>query len=251
MARPVKHVISIGTEYNWLVTTGLPISDGHSRHVPVRCRCGVEKMVEVCGLVCGDIRSCGCYSHKFDRPHGWSNTRLYKTWENMIQRCTNTRASGYKNYGGRGIKVCRAWRLFSVFAEWALANGYKDELTIDRKKTNLNYTPSNCRFTIRRSQAQSHRKRTNSETEYIGVVRDKRNGRRLCYSQSRNGKSRYLGSFDDPFSAAWVRDTYVRRHYDTFVTLNNLTERRKISKAVQVERRGTFDWKKVFNKWRP
>lgn len=249
MARPVTHHIVIGTVFGWLVTLQRPVSDGHDRRVLVHCRCGVKKMVSIHGLLNGRIRSCGCWHRQSMTTHGQTDTRLYRVWVGMIQRCTNPRATGFKNYGGRGIKVCCAWQVFRKFAEWALSHGYADVLMIDRKKTDGNYQPSNCRFVERRPQAQSHRKRVNSQTPYIGVSQDKRTGKWLVYGQGCNGKSCYLGSFRDSFSAAWVRDTYVWRHYDRFVTLNNLCDRRKVLENVHTERRGTFDWNVVLNKW--
>jgi hypothetical protein len=163
----------------------------------------------------------------------------------MLQRCNNPQQQDFKNYGGRGILVCKAWHKFEIFCGWALKNGYKDNLTLDRKNTNGNYCASNCRWATRCQQAQSQRKKRNSQTPFIGVSW---NGRRNQWQTRVQGDGRHLGYFDDPFSAAWVRDAYVKQYYDKYATLNNLKDRRKHKKTVEIERRVTFNWAKVLNK---
>ena len=165
--------------------------------------------------------------------HGQSSTRLYHVWRYMRRRCTNPTFEGYKNYGGRGIKVCRAWQKFETFWKWAIATGYAATLTIDRKNTDKDYCPSNCRWATRLQQNQSRRKQSNNTSGYIGIVRV---GRKWRARVGLNG-TRHLGYYSDPFSAAWIRDTFVRQHFDACATLNNLKDRRKRKKMVAGERR--------------
>lgn len=84
----------------------------------------------------------------------------------MHERCERPKHSHYKDYGGRGIRVCEEWSEYIVFAEWARANGYTDNLTIDRIDNNGNYEPSNCRWVTEKEQHNN--KRSNRIIEYQG-----------------------------------------------------------------------------------
>lgn len=119
-----------------------------------RCDCGVEKVIIRNNFVRtkGSItKSCGCLnlekSFTAFKTHGMTGTRLHRVWCSMLQRCSDPNANRYKNYGERGIIVCEEWKNdFVVFKDFALANGYKDNLQIDRINNDGNYEPSNCRF---------------------------------------------------------------------------------------------------------
>ena len=92
-----------------------------------------------------------------------SQYRLYRIWQMMRQRCNNENAENYKYYGGRGICVCDEWENdFSLFALWSFANGYNDNLTIDRIESNGNYEPSNCRWISKKEQMNNR----SSNTKY-------------------------------------------------------------------------------------
>lgn len=87
----------------------------------------------------------------------WVKTRVYKIWEGMKQRCNNPNNPRYKYYGGKGVRLCKEWEeSSSAFVQWALKNGYSDDLTIDRIDTNSGYCPENCRF-ISISEQQRNR----------------------------------------------------------------------------------------------
>ena len=86
--------------------------------------------------------------------------RIYNCWYNNLQKCNNPNHSSYKNYGGRGIKVCDEWvNSFEVFRVWALHNGYKDNLTIDRVDVNGDYCPENFCWITKIDQAKNKRPR--------------------------------------------------------------------------------------------
>lgn len=94
------------------------------------------------------------------KTHGLSKHTLYNTWRAMIRRCYNPKHVAFQNWGGRGIKVCAAWREGpEAFVTWGLKNGWKPGLELDRKNNNGNYTPSNCRFVTDKQQANNRRPR--------------------------------------------------------------------------------------------
>ena len=91
--------------------------------------------------------------------HGMRHTRIYNIWRSMRQRCSNPNCINYSSYGGRGITVCAEWESFQAFYDWAMANGYAEDLTIDRKDADGNYEPSNCRWVTQKVQQNN---RTNN-----------------------------------------------------------------------------------------
>lgn len=90
--------------------------------------------------------------------HGMTDTRLYRIWLGMRNRCSDPKHPHYKDYGGRGIEVCDEWKRDSkAFFDWSLQNGYADELTLDRVNANGNYCPENCRWATMKEQHNNKR----------------------------------------------------------------------------------------------
>lgn len=90
------------------------------------------------------------------KTHGLSKTRLYTIWHSMKCRCHYPATNQYKNYGGRGIEICDEWEKgFLPFYNWAMSNGYKDDLTLDRINVNGNYEPSNCKWSTKKEQGRN------------------------------------------------------------------------------------------------
>lgn len=102
-----------------------------------------------------------CRNTETDKKHGLSCHPAYGIYTWMLQRCYNKNNTAYKNYGGRGIRVCDEWKGHpEVFIAWALKNGWSRWLSLDRIDNNGNYEPSNCRFTDPVTQANNKRNRT-------------------------------------------------------------------------------------------
>lgn len=117
--------------------------------------------VEIGNLKRG-TRSCGCLHRERVRKHGKRHTRLYSIWLNMHDRCCNINNKCYSDYGGRGITICDEWlNDFMSFHNWAMNNGYQENLTIDRIDVNGNYEPNNCRWADMKTQNRNKRNNKN------------------------------------------------------------------------------------------
>lgn len=127
------------------------------------CECGNTKIILGNSLLNKATLSCGCYNNEIVKSvnvkHNMSSSKLYKVWQGMKTRCYNKNFIYYKNYGGRGIKICDEWLdNFNTFYKWAINNGYKEGLTIDRINNDGIYEPSNCRWITRAEQNRNQRK---------------------------------------------------------------------------------------------
>ena len=247
----LKDKIQRGDRFGRLRVTGTPYRDSAWK-VEVTCNCGVVKYVVLYSLSAGLTRSCGCFQRDQNRNrllrHGMTGTRLWTCWRNMIGRCSYAgQRTQNRVYREKKIIVCLAWKKFESFRDWALTHGYRSDLEIDRVDGTKGYAPANCRFVGEVTQSRNTARRRDNVSGFIGVSYNKRD---CVYNPRvrRCGKSHHLGTFRDSYSAAWVRDAYVRQRGDVDATLNNLKDRRKHKKRVKVDRRGTFDWKKVLSK---
>ena len=161
-------------------------------------------------------RCSACKSIKHDESSN-GQTRLYKILANMKQRCYNENNPSYVDYGANEIEVCDEWKnSFESFREWAMSNGYEDNLKIDRIENDGNYEPINCRWTTQNIQSQNTRMlQTNNTSGFRGVEKSGSRWRARIHNVS----SVNLGTFDTKEDAARAYNEYVVSN-DTKHTLN-------------------------------
>jgi len=146
-------------------------------HWKCQCECGKIVFPETGQLNDGRCKSCGCLREEMKTQritHGDTRVghhgKLYNVWSSMKGRCYIPSNTSYNRYGALGIKVCEEWKgSYETFKDWALKNGYKEGVSIDRIDSKGDYTPSNCRWVT--TLVQANNKKNNVFLTYNGITK--------------------------------------------------------------------------------
>ena len=142
-----------------------------------RCDCGDESVILATSLLSGNTRSCGCLLNETrktagckNRKHGLSYSWIHRIWDSMKKRCNNPNCKSYKDYGGRGIKVCDRWlnSFENFYADVSKLPHFGGKgYSLDRIDNDGDYCPENVRWADKATQNRN--KRNNIWVEYQGV----------------------------------------------------------------------------------
>lgn len=215
----IKNPLHIGDRFERLVVVGVGFVENECAIYPVRCDCGVEKDVRKYALTSGVTRSCGCLSaelagqRKTNLSHGMSGTSEYNAWNSMKRRCYNESESSYESYGSRGIQVCERWlESFENFFEDMRLKPSPD-MSVERLDVDGDYSPGNCVWADKTTQAFNRRKFKNTSSQYIGVHFDKIKSKPWRVTLKKNGAIVFSGAFDTELEAALAYDEACMEHY--------------------------------------
>lgn len=209
-----------------------------------KCICGKEFISTLWRIETGHTKSCGCLQAELARrgstKHGDSYSKLMSIYKNMKTRCTNPNATKYEKYGGKGVSICNDWLIsYDTFKSWALNNGYCDGLSLDRKDTNGNYEPSNCRWITLNEQMLNKNVYTNNELNVRGV--SFKNNKYYAQIQH-NGNKLAIGYFDTIEKASAA---YENKRKELFIIQDNtknwiITDTRFLNEVKAIKDRNGF-----------
>ncbi len=157
-------------KFNRLEVIKFSHNDKYSSRIwKCKCECGNIVLASTNSLRRNNTKSCGCLqkekaaisgrnsatTHGLSKDSNGKKTRLFRIWMGMKTRCYNPNVVEYPRYGGKGVVICEEWKNFEAFHNWALTNGYQENLSIDRKELSGNYEPSNCRWVTDKVQCRN------------------------------------------------------------------------------------------------
>ena len=199
-----------GIRFGMLVVIG----EYQKSSVLCECDCGNRKRIRTSNLKTGNTSSCGCIKSNMlverNTKHKKARTEEHKIWIGMRQRCCNPKNKKYKDYGGRGIKICERWTESFVHFLADMGKRPSKNHSIDRIDVNGNYEPSNCRWATTEEQASNRRKKTN--TGIVGVRFNKRKNKFNAYITV-NKKMVWLGTFSREFDAVHARQRAEQNYW--------------------------------------
>lgn len=212
-----------GKRFGYLTVLGMKQNGKTRKSWTCKCDCGKVIVLGESRLLRTKNRrpdkSCGCMQLKYN-GNSVKHYPLYQVWNSMVRRCYDDTMDNYERYGAKGVEVSSEWRNdFNTFLEWALNNGYKKGLTLDRTDGNKGYSPYNCRWVTYYVQEQNKDISNRNTTGHVGVTFTEGRGYRSYIS--RNGKRKNLGSFNNLEDAIKARGK-AEEHYEKYGTLQNL-----------------------------
>lgn len=207
-----------------------------------KCKeCGNDFKANAYSITKGHSKYCKeCKSNKKNHMmlnNPYTNTRIYSIWHSMKCRCYYTKHPNYANYGGRGITVCDEWIHDSkAFGDWAMKNGYSDELTLDRINNDEGYSPNNCRWVTLKQQANNKthkkisygKKHNDGKRHNEGTVGKRTNGKNVTMVEI-NGVTKPLRVWLDEYGIT-VKQFEKRKytnHWDTVKSIVTPIQKRK------------------------
>lgn len=206
-----------------------------------KCKCGKETIVRGDYLKNGHTRSCGCARAENSITHGESKTKLYEVWSGIKTRCTNTNIKAANNYVNKGVYMYKEWfDDYTVFRNWALANGYDpnakydkpgDKLSVERIDVNGPYTPENCKFIV--LSQQNDNKTTTKRYNY--------NGEMLMVKEIAKKINLPITTINSRLARNWSMDKIIATAKKRETGLNNTQY------VINGVSHNVYDWSKIYN----